>query len=218
MMNKKGAIVLRNLVFMLIIFSTILVLISLFVVDISREYGNTNMETEYNAVGGIGKMGATVATNISEDLEDMKEFTDDSVGSFNLVTGTITGIGSVLGIVIKSPIIIGNVITSVFVTLGMGTTISEYLGNLMIGLIYTIIVFVILSAFLRLFFVIFVKLLFSEQQNNTGQAFASASFICMILAVLLRVTNLINTSFMVIFIILTVVGAIWMHTENAKFG
>lgn len=66
------------------------------------------------------------------------------------------------------------------------------------------------------FFIIFIKLLYST--NQSSQAFTSASFICMILTVLLRVADLVNTPFMVIFIILTAIGAVWMHTENAKFG
>jgi hypothetical protein len=64
------------------------------------------------------------------------------------------------------------------------------------------------------FFIIFVRLLYST--NETGKAFASSAFICMILAVLFRTVNLINTTFMVIFIILTAIGAIWLHIENAK--
>jgi len=66
------------------------------------------------------------------------------------------------------------------------------------------------------FFVIFIKMMYGSQ--NTGQAFAASSFICMILSVLLRVADLVSNAFMVIFIILTAVGAVWMHTENAKFS
>ena len=66
------------------------------------------------------------------------------------------------------------------------------------------------------FFIILIKLQFSTQ--DLGKAFSGASFICMILAVLLRVTNLINTTFMILFIVLTGVGAIWMHVENSKYG
>jgi len=67
-----------------------------------------------------------------------------------------------------------------------------------------------------IYFVMLIRMMYNTQ--NTAQAFAASSFICMILTVLLRVADLVNTSFMVIFIILTAVGAVWMHTENAKFG
>lgn len=68
------------------------------------------------------------------------------------------------------------------------------------------------------FFIIFIRLLYSQSDVGTARAFTSASFISMILAILLRTTSLINNTFMVIFIILTAVGAIWMHAENTKYG
>lgn len=67
-----------------------------------------------------------------------------------------------------------------------------------------------------LFFIIFIKLLYSPNETGTGKAFSTAAFICMILAVLLRTINLINNMFMVIFIILTAIGAVWLGVENAR--
>ena len=67
---------------------------------------------------------------------------------------------------------------------------------------------------IAVFFIILIKLMFST--DDLGKSFASASFICMVFTVLLRVANLINTQFMVIFIMLTGVSAIWMHVENAR--
>ena len=66
------------------------------------------------------------------------------------------------------------------------------------------------------YFVLFIRMLYST--NNISHAFASASFICMILAILLRVADLVNTAFMVIFIILAAIGTVWMHSENAKYN
>lgn len=66
-----------------------------------------------------------------------------------------------------------------------------------------------------LFFVILVRLLYN---SDASRAFTASSFICMVLSILLRVADLVNTPFMVIFIILTVIGAVWMQVENAKFG
>ena len=67
-----------------------------------------------------------------------------------------------------------------------------------------------------IFIIIIVKL--SYNSNDIGRSFATASFICMILSVLLRTADLVNNTLMVIFIILTAVGAVWMHVENSKFG
>ena len=65
-----------------------------------------------------------------------------------------------------------------------------------------------------IFFIILVKLLYTT--DNTGRAFAGASFSCIIFSVLLRTANLVNNRFMIIFIILTGISAVWMHVENAK--
>ena len=70
---------------------------------------------------------------------------------------------------------------------------------------------------IAVYFIMLVRMMYNPQ-TDTAQAFAASSFICMILTILLRVADLVNTSFMVIFIILTSVGVVWMHTENAKFG
>lgn len=67
-----------------------------------------------------------------------------------------------------------------------------------------------------MFMVIFIKLLYSS--DNTGQAFATAAFLAMITSVLLRVSNLVPTTFMVLWIIATAGGAVWMHYENARFN
>ena len=69
---------------------------------------------------------------------------------------------------------------------------------------------------ISVYVIIIIKLMFST--DDLGKSFTTASFICMILTVFLRITNLVSTELMVIFIILTAVGAIWMHVENSKYG
>jgi len=66
---------------------------------------------------------------------------------------------------------------------------------------------------LAAFFIILIKQM-TNQANTIGKCVASASFICMILAVLSRLLGFVSTGFMTIFILLTAVGGIWMHIEN----
>ena len=66
---------------------------------------------------------------------------------------------------------------------------------------------------LAIFFIALIKLVYST--NSVSRAFASSSFVCMILSVMFRVIDLVSTPFMTIFIILTGVGIVWMHIENA---
>lgn len=69
---------------------------------------------------------------------------------------------------------------------------------------------------LAVYFIILIKLMGSVR--SSAESFASASFICMILSILLRVADMVNNAFMVIFIILTSVGVVWMHFENSRHG
>ena len=63
------------------------------------------------------------------------------------------------------------------------------------------------------YIIILVKMM-TNQNNTASKAFAAASFMMMIVAVLARVMNFVSTGFMSIFIILTALGAVWMHIEN----
>jgi len=63
------------------------------------------------------------------------------------------------------------------------------------------------------YIIIMVKMLFNPA-NSAAKAFSAASFMVMILTVFARVLNFVSTGFMSIFIIMTAVGAIWMHMEN----
>jgi len=64
------------------------------------------------------------------------------------------------------------------------------------------------------YIIIFVKMLFNPS-NSASKSFAASSFMVFILAVLARVLDLVSTGFMSIFVIMTAIGAIWMHLENS---
>lgn len=69
------------------------------------------------------------------------------------------------------------------------------------------------GALLVVYAIIIIKMM-TNPGNTISKSVAAASFMCMILSVFLRVLNLVSTGFMSIFIVLTVVGAVWMHVEN----
>jgi len=64
------------------------------------------------------------------------------------------------------------------------------------------------------YIIILVKMQYNSN-NTASKSFAAASFMMMIVAVLARVMDFVSTGFMSIFIILTALGAVWMHIENA---
>jgi len=61
--------------------------------------------------------------------------------------------------------------------------------------------------------IIFVKQM-TNPGNTVSKSFTSASFITMILSVFGRLLGYVDTSFMTICIILTVIGGVWMHIEG----
>lgn len=66
---------------------------------------------------------------------------------------------------------------------------------------------------IAVFIIILVKMLFNPA-NSASKSFSAASFMVMILSVFARVLDFVDTGFMSIFIIMTAVGAMWMHMEN----
>jgi len=155
-MNKRGAIVLRDIMFMLIIFSAVLALSSVLVLSMSDEYSNTDMRTEYYANDSVGNLGDSMFVNVSSTMETMKNKTESSVdnddsllGSFTSVTGVIQGAATILKAIVSSPVYVGEALTTMMVAVNIPSLISVILGNTIIFLIYAIIIFVIVSALLK---------------------------------------------------------------------
>lgn len=148
-MNKKGALVLRDIIFMLIIFSGILVLSSLIVNNMAGEYSNTNMSTEYYANNSIGHLGDEGLANITSSIKIMTNETGSSIGVWDFVTGSIGGLKTVLVTVLESPIYVGTALTKIMTALRIPSEIIYPVSNIVIYLIYGVVIFVIVSAFLR---------------------------------------------------------------------
>jgi hypothetical protein len=155
-MNKKGAIVLRDIMFMLITFSAVMALASVFVLDMANEYSNSEMITQYYADDSVGDLGDTVFVNVNSSIATMREKTESSVdsddsllGSFTSVTGVIQGAAAILKAVITSPVYVGNALTTMMTALRLPNPIPSIIGNTAIFFIYVIIIFVIVSAFLK---------------------------------------------------------------------
>lgn len=148
-MNKKGELALRNIMFMLIIFSSVLLLLSLFVIDMSTEYENTDMNTEYSGEGSIGDIGSDLYQNTNSSISTMQDNIDDGAGSFGIISGIIGGVGTILKTVILAPVYVGTALTSLMIAFNVPTSVSNILKNLIIFGIYIVIIFVIVSALSR---------------------------------------------------------------------
>ncbi len=153
--NKKGAVVLRDIMFMIIIFAGVLSLLSIFVLDFSAEYSNSNLTTEYNDLGVSG-LGGSLTGDINETVTDMRLATASEVeneggllGSFGQLGGFLSGATAILFGVFKAPIMVGNALEIMMNALSVPQVISIIISNLIITLIYIVIIFVLISAALR---------------------------------------------------------------------
>lgn len=152
MMNKKGALVLRDVVFMMMIVSGIFVLAGLYVGEMAINYENDNMSQEWSVAG----------TNVSSDSifygsgEDITEVGEDlgstSTGIYSLIGSALNaldGIGDALFMVLTAPNTIGNLVGATLEDAGAGEAVSNIIKYFIVVLLWIVIIFTIISAFLR---------------------------------------------------------------------
>jgi len=153
--NKKGEVVLRDLIIMLVIFSGVMALGSLFVLNMGGEnsYDNSDMISEYQG-GKIGTLGNNLLdSNLSGSVNVMRRNTignESTIGSFALVTGIIRGAAGILTEVLKAPSYIGYAVAGMFEAVGLVDDSVQNVIEIVINLIvYGVIIFVIISALLK---------------------------------------------------------------------
>jgi hypothetical protein len=144
-MNKKGELALRNVIFMIIIFSVIISLASVFVSDMANEYENTNMTNEYP----LASLGEELYGDVNSSVGTMSSNINEAAGSFGLLTGVISGVGTILKTVITSPLYVKTALETVLTAMNIPSPIPTIVGNAFILLLITMIIFVIVSALSR---------------------------------------------------------------------
>ena len=145
-MNKKGSLVLRDIVFMMLIVSSIFVFAGLFVSEMAINYENLNMTDEW----GDEKTNALAESMLEDTYGDMDDAGGEiGTGIWDLVIGGLKSIGGILEMIITAPNTIGNLLSGTLIDMNVGTTISLWIGYLVSGILWAIIIFTIYSAFLK---------------------------------------------------------------------
>jgi len=152
MMNKKGEVLLRHIMILMIVFAGLMTLAALLVNSLanSNAYDNPQMLSEFSEVEGIGSN--LLNQNLSPAFDDMRNQTVDEGGvisSFTSETGIISGAGQILLVVIKSPSYIGTTIGSLLESVGVNTVVAGVIKTIFNLIIYAVIIFVLISALLR---------------------------------------------------------------------
>jgi uncharacterized membrane protein YeaQ/YmgE (transglycosylase-associated protein family) len=74
---------------------------------------------------------------------------NEAAGSFGLLTGVISGVGTILKTVITSPLYVKTALETVLTAMNIPSPIPAIIGNAFILLLITMIIFVIVSALSR---------------------------------------------------------------------
>jgi hypothetical protein len=122
---------------------------TLFVLDMAKTYGNDEMVTEYQATP-LNNTGSNLYNSVSNNVSTMKNETSGGIiPSFSLISGILTGVGTVLSIIFLSPVYFANAIGAILSYLPIPDGIVLFIqGAISIGL-YILIIFVIISARLQ---------------------------------------------------------------------
>jgi len=144
MKNKKGELVLRNIIFMIIIFSGIIALSSIFVNQMGETYVDyTNMSSSYDQ----DTIGSSQLNETGSKWEEIAENLQGNV--FEMLLGTLKAAGEIIKQVIIAPVTFSNMLTSILEDFGVEESITNVLGFILTSVLYILIAFAIVTAFLK---------------------------------------------------------------------
>jgi hypothetical protein len=149
MRDERGEIALRDIIFSIVIFSTMMALAAAYVLNMAQEYGNTNMSNEFFDEDNVGNLGENMFNYMNGSVGNMSSEIDKSAGTFGTISGTIEGVGTILKIVITSPLYVKTTITSVLTSMRVPYPIPTIMGNMFLLLLTAMVIFVILSSVSR---------------------------------------------------------------------
>jgi len=144
-MNKRGKLVLRDVIFMLIIFSGIIALASLLVTQMGTTYDNVGMVDSFNQ----DTIGKTQLTETGNKWEGIAEDLSGKNGIATLLIGGLKAIGMVLLEVIIAPVTFANMLVSTLDIVGVSASFKNMVGFILATLLYVVIIFGIVKVFLK---------------------------------------------------------------------
>ena len=147
MMNKKGTLVLRDIVFMMLMVSAIFIFCGIFVSDMANSYSNSNMSSEWVDTGTATLGNSTFYDTVSGLSDKGEELKDESGGFWDVISGAVDAIGSTIALVFSAPALLANLVGSTLTDMGAGETVGNVITYLIAAILYGIIIFTIVSLF-----------------------------------------------------------------------
>jgi len=148
MMNKRGSLVLRDIMFMMLIISAIFVLSGLFVSQMAFNYGNTNMSDEWG-ITGTNTLANSTFYDVGSNITDTGAGLSAETGIWSLIKGTLNGVGDALFLVLTAPNTIGNLVSGILQDAGVAISVANIIKYLIVTIFWAIIIFTVISAFLQ---------------------------------------------------------------------
>ena len=145
---KKGELLIRDVVFMMLLVSSILVLASTFVTEVAGNYGNTAMSDEY-ALKNLSMskntgLFATLNDNVSSAASTL---TSKDAGLWTLISSEgKTALTTILYTFITGPTQISELVKGVLVDMGVGPELATVIGIIIKIALWIIVVFGVLVA------------------------------------------------------------------------
>ena len=152
MMNKKGTLVLRDLMFILLIIPIIFILVGFFVSDMATNYENTEMGNEWAGSSSnttSSTLFETVGGNMTETGDDLS---DTSTGFWSMIESglnSLKGLGKGFVMVLFAPDSLGKLASGALQDIGVPFAIANFLRFFIELILWSIIIFTIYSAFLK---------------------------------------------------------------------
>ena len=143
-MNKK-ALVLRDIVFMVIIFSGIIAMATIFVSQMGSEYDNDDMVNSFDQY----TIGNNSLKDSTDKWDEIAEDLSGKNGVIQMLEGSLKAIGVILLEVIKAPATFAAMLTSTFDIFGVEKELRDIASFILSGLLYGLIAFGIAKVFLR---------------------------------------------------------------------
>ncbi len=143
--NKRGGIVLRDVIFMILMFSGIIAFSSILVTQMGTEYNNPGMVSSFNQE----EIGKEALVSSGNEWEGIAEDLSGKNGIPSMLKGGLEGIGVVLIEVVKAPHTFSKMVTSTLDIFGVTEEMTNIATFVLTALLYSLIVFAIVKVFLR---------------------------------------------------------------------
>lgn len=150
MKNKTGGIVLRDLFYIIMLTSGIFLLAGIFVNEMAISYDDTEMYNEFANSNVYANMSGQFYDS-ADTLNQSGEFMggDEGLPTFFAVVDSLEAAGNILFSILTFPNSIANLARNTLVSLEVDTTLADIVGYLVVSLLWALILFAIITAFLK---------------------------------------------------------------------